>query len=100
MTDIPICSMAFTWATLCTISDGPIHGTVYHVELHDQYGAPVPLTNIASHYGHDITSAYDADGVYYGDQSLYYADNVQFSLHAGCTDFESAFVATCRAYIE
>ena len=66
-------------------SDGHINGTVYHIELYDQYGAPVPVTNIASHYGHDIGSPYTAEGVYY-------ADDGKFTLHVGCTDFEGQFL--------
>ena len=31
-------------------------GTVYTVTLYDEYANVVPIENIASHYGHDITA--------------------------------------------
>lgn len=66
-------------------SNGHINGTVYTIQLNDQYGQPVPITNIASHYGHEITSATDADGVHF-------ANDGKFDLHVGCTDFEGQFL--------
>jgi len=66
-------------------SNGHINGTVYEIELYDQYGMPVPITNIASHYGHDISSPYYEDGTYY-------ADDGKFALHVGCTNFEGQFL--------
>ena len=51
----------------------------------DQYGNAVPVTNIASHYGHEIGSATNADGVHY-------ADDGKFTLHVGCEDFNGQFL--------
>ena len=48
-------------------SNGHVAGTVYEVTMMDQYGNAVPITDIASHYGHAITSDYTAEGVYYAD---------------------------------
>jgi len=64
---------------------GHTAGTVYNIQLNDQYGNPVPITNIASHYGHDISAPQYDDGTYY-------ADDGYFSLHVGCEDFEGQFL--------
>ena len=69
-------------------SAGHINGTVYDIELMDQYGSPVPVTHISSHYGgmgHKIDSSVDADG-------NHFSDNGRFSIHIGCTDFLGQFL--------
>ena len=66
-------------------SYGHANGTVYEVQLMDQYGQAVPVTNIASHYGHVIGSDYDADGTYF-------ADDGKFTIHVGCEDFNGKFL--------
>lgn len=66
-------------------SNGHVAGTVYEVTMMDQYGNAVPITDIASHYGHAITSDYTAEGVYY-------ADDGKFALHVGCEDFLGQFL--------
>merc|ERR1712227_81139 len=69
-------------------SAGHINGTVYDIELMDQYGSPVPVTHISSHYGgmgHKIDSSVDADG-------NHFSDNGRFSIHVGCTDFLGQFL--------
>merc|ERR1712050_269357 len=66
-------------------SNGHVNGTVYTVSLMDQYGNAVPITNIASHYGHEIGSATNADGIHS-------ADDGKFTLHVGCEDFNGQFL--------
>jgi len=65
---------------------GHLAGTTYTVSLFDEFGAPVPVNNIQSHYGHQISPSNEAQ-------------NGVFTVHVGCEDFTGQFyyVSFCHS---
>ena len=66
---------------------GHLAGNVYTVTLYDQYGSIVPITDIASHYGHLVNS-----DLYDMETGIYGSTTGVFDVKVGCEDFLGDFL--------